>query len=201
MISITYDLLTVGLTSQACVIIGVTIILVATWIKTWSIRQLLKSTDGTIVSLSELLLRDGTLYFIVSICLNVASLVLDIIPHDIWNMPSQAAPSVNAILLCRLMLNLRSYNQDAGSATAANDGRLSSVHFANALLDNIGASVSVDGHDDEYGHVDATLDEIVHNPLAIGLRADIIHMRYNVSINNDLIALTGEGECVPSKAI
>jgi len=119
-------------------------------------------------------------------------------------MPSQAAPSVNAILLCRLMLNLRSYNQDAGTTTAANDGRLSSVHFANALLDNIGASVSVDGYGDscsEYDQVDATLDEIVHNPLAIGLRADILHMRYNVSINNNLIALTGEGECVPVKAI
>jgi len=69
------------------------------------------------------------------------------------------------------------------SVHAANGRQVTSVRFANAALGNIGASLSLagdehseDGDDAGPNPVDATLDEIVNNPLAIRLEADIRRM-------------------------
>jgi len=196
-----------GISSQVSDIASGTIILIATWIKTWSIRQTMKAADGAHVSLSELLIRDGTLYYIVIQCLTITALALEMTPYLVWNMPAQAAPSVTAILISRLILNLRSYNRDAESE---NNRRLSSVNFANVFLGNIGASVSVDGQNDsdsdaEYNsnrQVNSTVDEIVNNPLAIGLRADILHMRPSIFTNDDDISVPSDkGENTTFEAI
>ncbi len=63
---------------------------------------------------------------------------------------------------------------------------MSSVRFANALLDNIGASISVRDGDEDPSYlgesnagqyrVTATWDEVVNNPLAIGLEDDMRRM-------------------------
>jgi len=53
--------------TRVCAILADLIVLIATWIKTWSLKRPLSSTDvrlqGTSPSLTTLLLRDGSTYF------------------------------------------------------------------------------------------------------------------------------------------
>jgi len=73
--------------TRACAIAADAAILAATWMKTWSIHRGLKSANITVdvgrsrISLPELLIRDGTLYFGALFCLNVIDLALDVTPE------------------------------------------------------------------------------------------------------------------------
>jgi len=89
---------------------------------------------------------------------------------------------LTAILLCRLIVNLRHYNMaENGSSYAMSARPMSSVRFADALLDNIGASISIrDGDLDHLRERNAhqhrmnvTWEQVVNNPLAIGLEDDM----------------------------
>jgi len=157
------------------------VILIATWSKTWATRQGLRtmnvSIGGPRVSLSELLMRDGTIYFAALLCLNIMALILDTTPQVVFNPTSLFIDSFTAILLCRLILNLRSFNLTDGSTHHGNNIRqIASVKFA----DNIGASVSVHGPDEDYEQgpgrdMDVTLDDVAANPLVIGLEDDLYY--------------------------
>ncbi len=67
---------------------------------------------------------------------------------------------------------------------------MTSVRFASAVLDNIGASVSVGSENMESisgasrSREGATLGEVVNNPLAIGIKEDII-CRMHCSSSNE----------------
>jgi len=97
----------------------------------------------------------------------------------------------SAILLCRLILNLRSFNTGHASNPSSNARQLVSVRFANAVLDNIGASVrdTLSGHGDpsnlEALQADTTWDRLVSNPLAIGLEEEIRQLRHD-TINDEI---------------
>jgi len=197
-LSVSIDTLTrLSITARASAITADLIILAATWIKTWSIHRVTKSTNiGTgqsTASLSGLLLRDGTVYFATLLCLNITALVLDTTPQVLVNPVSLVRDSFTAILLCRLILNLRSFNADKTSLATINAGQLTSVRFANAILDNIGASISLgeygDSTDSESYSCDqnkVTWDEIISNPLAIGLKDDVRHTQHD-GIDDDFL--------------
>lgn len=167
--------------------LGDAVVLIATWMKTWSIHRGIKSTNidaRSDVSLPELLLRDGTIYFVALLCLNIAALVLSTTPQVMINPVGFFATSFSSILLCRLILNLRSFNVYNTSTTTTNARQITSVRFANAVLNNIGASVSLGEYGDrstferhDHSQVDATWDEVSTNPLAIGLEEEIRRMR------------------------
>jgi len=174
-----------AITSRSCAIIYETVIIVGTWIKTW---QGLKSRNIHIghsgVHLSKLIIRDGTSYYIVLTCLHVAAAILDATPQVTLNPLSPMIDSFNAILLCRFILNLRTYDLPNESTLPANATQVSSVRFMSAIIDNIGASISISGEeypealdDDSQNRMSATLDEIINSPLTIGLEDDIRRMK------------------------
>lgn len=131
------------------------------------------------------MIRDG---IAVLLCLNIAVVVFNVIPTVSFNPVSQFIDSLTSVLLCRLILNLRSYDLVEGSDTAATlayDRPARSLHLAHAVIDNIGASISFnDDHDDDLeniglrnsglGSANVTLDEFMRNPLAIGLQEDAV---------------------------
>jgi len=132
------------------------------------------------ISLSEVLLRDGALYFFALFCLNLACLIIDTTAEVGLNPIFVFIDSFSAILLCRLTLNLRMYTlADELHPTIASK-RMSSVVFAHTFLDNIGASVSADEHyqnvEDSHDLKDlttSTSNEVDNSPLATGLEHDI----------------------------
>lgn len=179
----------IGVATRSCAIIADAIIAAATCVKTWSIRRELQGMNlihsyHSKISLSGLLLRDGTVYFIVLFTINVICLIFDLLPRFGYFNPVPVYIDVaTAVLLCRLVLSLRSYNSIGDSIYTGND-RLVSMHFAPAARGNGGASLSWD----EYGSIADTenpgceligpmVDETVHSPLAVGLKADIRRLR------------------------
>lgn len=84
------------------------------------------------------------------------------------------------MLICRLILNLRSFNmyEDEGTRNARTGG--GSLRFAN-VLGNIGASVSIsdlagdieDHEAQRSGLAEDDHDLIVNDPLSVGLEEDI----------------------------
>lgn len=121
---------------RACSIVADMIVLIATWTKTWSIRKDLNACNVTYgqrgPSISSLLRRDGTLYFLVLLCLNIAHLVLNFTSNIDFNPTAPFINSLTSILLCRLVLNLRSFNQGTNTRSdlAYEIGGISSVQFA-----------------------------------------------------------------------
>jgi len=185
--------------ARASALVADASVVFATWIKMWSIHRIVKSTNINVgkssVSLSGLLLRDGTVYFIALLLLNISCLILDTTPQEFMNPIPFLTDSLTAILLCRLILNLRSFNMDNESIVNTNARPVSSVRFANAVLDNIGAPISFDESDVEgstdyessgSGEVSATWSEVVSNPLAIGLEDDIRRMRHEATNDETL---------------
>jgi len=119
----------------------------------------------------------------VLLALNITAAVLTSpisqpIPHD---AALEFIYPLTVILLCRLTLNLRSLNLTDEHAHTPNPGQqVSTVRFADAALGNIGVSLSftpdIQREDEEIPHfnpVDVTLDEVVSNPLAVGIQEDI----------------------------
>jgi len=194
----------VATVSRTCAIAADLVVVVATWVKTYSIRRGLTSRavdmGQPVVSLSGLLIRDGTLYFIVLLCLSIAALVLITTPSVIFNPTSPFIDSFTAVLLGRLILNLRSFDLPNGYDATANTPQVSSVRFADAVLDNIGASVATDvGRDFEDsetsgpGLVEATLDRIIQDPLAVAIEQEI-RQKTSAGVMEETIINTETGE-------
>jgi len=84
-------------------------------------------------------------------------------------------PRLTSILLCRLILNLRSLDATDDPAHAIDAKQMSSVRFTHAALANIGASLSfnesMESEDQDTSGIpiDETLDKIVKDPLAIDI--------------------------------
>jgi len=204
--SLSTDTLTrLSIAGRACALAADAMVLIATWIKTWSIHRVIKSTSNDAghsnMYLSRLLMRDGTIYFVVLLGLDISALVLDTTPNVIVNPIPSFINSFTAILLCRLILNLRSFNTDSSSVATTNARQMSSVRFANAVLDNIGASISLGEHGDPrnldnsgHGGANATWDEVVSNPLAIGLEEDIRRKKRDEAIEDEIIEEFRDGD-------
>jgi len=169
--------------TRICAIAGDAIVLVATWLKTWSIRRGLKALDvngeQSKVSLTGLLVRDGTLYFATLLFFNVLVLVVSNTPEVQFSPSGAFIDAFTGLLLCRFILNLRSFDFIDEFHPTSTSRQFTSVRFAHGpgVLDNIGASVIVDDYTDSAesfqlgSQAAATFSEVVNNPLAIGLEA------------------------------
>ncbi|TCD64593.1 hypothetical protein EIP91_003889 [Steccherinum ochraceum] len=118
------------------------LVLILTWIKTADIWRESKRIEGLKVTVGMLLLRDGTLYFGMSLILNVVTLVLNVLSTGAdGSLFSTLLNAVSANLIARLMLDLRSVNE-----LGANSSRhLSSINFnARSLGGNIGAPLGIE---------------------------------------------------------
>jgi len=129
------------------------------------------------ISLTGLLMRDGTLYFAALLCFNIVVLALNNTPEVQFSPSGAFIDAFTGLLLCRFILNLRSFDLVDELHPIFTNRQFTSVRFAHGpgVLDNIGASVTVDDYTDlaESFQLAATLGEVVANPLAIGLEADM----------------------------
>lgn len=108
-----------GLITRVSVIIADVLVLVLTWVKTYeqvvSARRL-----GQTMSVSICLLRDGTIYFVILLALNLFALltVTTLTSKSVFDTPVVTIPP---ILVSRFILNLRQVDGNGGTRT---DGRL-----------------------------------------------------------------------------
>lgn len=175
--------LIVPMVSRSFSILGDAQGLIATWIKTWYTRRELKAVmqddfGHSQPSISDLILRDGTLYFATLLALNIAVLVLDISLISGSNPAGTFIDTLTSILLCRLILNLRSFNHSevlySMPALSINPvlipgaipNRSWSSSFVESALDNIGASLSFEDRrgEEEIRHteVDVVAEDSSH---------------------------------------
>ncbi|KAH9941301.1 uncharacterized protein BXZ73DRAFT_98517 [Epithele typhae] len=129
-------------------------------------------------TLSVLLLRDGTLYFLLLLALNVAQMIISSIPNGTTSVSHIVSP-ITSILITRFLLNLRQVAEtlpDSDRPSGALPTPIfSTIFHSEDILENIGAPLrsGIDAADV------MTLDssdgsaelQHVHSPWLIGLTA------------------------------
>lgn len=125
-------------------------VLIATWIKTWSIRRHLRVIAQVNVQpqvpLTDMLLRDGTIYFVALLFLNVMVIIFASTPNV--NPSLYFVDTVTSCLLCRFILNLRSHDMiDDYSVALTTAKQSATLYFAHdtqsrSEVGNVGESVS-----------------------------------------------------------
>jgi len=130
------------------------VLVVLTWIKTFEIRKS-SSRFGFKTPLATLLLRDGTVYFLVILVIQIFAIVSSqigsgFILFDVWTYFAQV---LTVISLYRFMLNLRGVYVSQGLGAVHGDPTTTSVtttqaatltqfsdpHFASNIVGNLGA--------------------------------------------------------------
>ncbi|KAJ4470254.1 hypothetical protein J3R30DRAFT_3686616 [Lentinula aciculospora] len=103
-------------------------------------------------SVTQVIIRDGTLYFLVMLVVAAIMTILTVVAAD-YNPITPFFNMLPNLLISRLMLNLRTLDSDNASASYQTQGRtvFSSLNFAsNRMLGNIGAPLdggSLDGEE------------------------------------------------------
>lgn len=145
-------------------------VLIATWSKTLHIKKQAFGL-GVRLRLSTLLNRDGTIYFLVLLLLNIASLVIDHTSLAAYNPMALYIDTASCILISRLLLHLRTY-----TVTEEEDSTPihSKIHFASTtLLGNLGAPVEnpLESSDSSTlaPSLRVTRQQAIENPLSLGL--------------------------------
>ncbi|KAJ3546145.1 hypothetical protein NM688_g5547 [Phlebia brevispora] len=181
--------------------------IVITWLKTYRhVRQ--AAATGIGASLGATLLRYGALYFVVLCALNIAGLLMSLIP-SLANPMTAFLDIIPNIVISRFLINLRQVNESPGSESS---DVLNSSHFSEPrfrvsarsdIIGNLGEPLagideSLDDHED---NSDANFCEDCYNAsreawcsqpsisdtLHTGSRAVEKHRRYTIEFN--LIAL------------
>ncbi|KAJ3489253.1 hypothetical protein NLI96_g2240 [Meripilus lineatus] len=114
------------------------LVLVLTWIKTiWIKRTCLKL--GVKASLTTLLLRDGTIYFLLLLMLNVCNVVA--IRFGRFGALPAITEVITSILISRFIINLREVYicGDRDNTTLPISTKFTSVRFADNIVGNLGA--------------------------------------------------------------
>jgi len=160
----------------AFAIVSDAVVLVLVWLRTYTImREISKFGSGP--HLSTLLLRDGTIYFVSLLILNIANLIA-IRFQSFGSIPALTSV-LTSILISRFFLDLRevylSGQNPEGSTTAPS--HMSAVQFASAA-GNLGAPL-VALFDPEERHdwvhnedEDEETPRVSDDPLMVGLRSD-----------------------------
>jgi len=117
------------------------VILLVTWWKTYATTRMAREANLE-KSLSQLLLRDGTLYFLGLLILNIGTLTYYLVTGIVSSLET-IMDSIQSIIVARFLLNLRGMgsqqNDTAGALTGGS--RFSSVHFAPRAVGNIGGEL------------------------------------------------------------
>ncbi|GJE99206.1 hypothetical protein PsYK624_154550 [Phanerochaete sordida] len=97
--------------TRSCAIAVDVMVLVLTWIKTFQHWRQSRQVNHT-TSVATLLLRDGTLYFLALLAMNVAQIITFSESNETWgNFVDIFLQNTPPILVQRFMLNLREFNK------------------------------------------------------------------------------------------
>ncbi|KAI0941874.1 hypothetical protein AcW1_009762 [Taiwanofungus camphoratus] len=156
------------------------VVLVLTWLKTYKIRRTFSKLHmkGGLV---ELLQRDGTIYFLALLILNVINVVAIRASQAFGSIPA-LTEVLTSILISRFILNLRGVHissSGTGSqlSSTAHLSRFSGVYFASNMAGNLGAPLgnSLTGADEGTELTSEDEEEpalISDDPLMTGLLAE-----------------------------
>ncbi|KAI0689552.1 hypothetical protein BC835DRAFT_1418438 [Cytidiella melzeri] len=140
------------------------LVLVATWVKTWvTYREGIRI--GMRVPMASLLIRDGTLYFIALLVMNIYQILNNTIPSFLVADAGTVYISVlTPMLISRFLLNLRQVDQGQETEAVSTRSRFSAIHFQQprSLVGNMGEQLC-DGsseNSDEYNAEDIPLDDM-----------------------------------------
>ncbi|KAJ3544280.1 hypothetical protein NM688_g5761 [Phlebia brevispora] len=163
------DAAAVAVTTRVAVIVADIIILIITWKKTFSTIKHANSI-GVDVSISATVLRDGSVYFMIMLGLNIFQVICNTVSVDEYvAVPTILADIMSPLLISRFLINLR---QDDGiqehesgtkeaSHTTTVDFRRHTVH---SMIGNMGESLDDGMQDtsDEYlEDIEATTGELL----------------------------------------
>lgn len=111
------------------------LVLVLTWVKTVGIRKSL-ARIGVKTSVPILLLRDGTIYFLLLLALNVSNFVIsDLLSNNVF---TEMRRVITSILISRFMINLRGiYTRSGSTASSLHLSESSDIRFANSVFGNL----------------------------------------------------------------
>jgi len=167
------------------VIVADTIVLVVTWIKTWNThRKALKNNIRTPVA--TMLLRDGTVYFLGLLSLNILNIVGT--STNVFAYATDFTTPLSSIIITHFSLNLRqvaygpqSNVDDSHSPSFVQTGhagqvrsRMSSLRFA-SFVGNMGEQLNHGSDSDDFdmawNHDSDAFSNVLTNDAALGARA------------------------------
>jgi hypothetical protein len=163
-------------------ILGETIVIVVTVTRTFRLRNeaIPLDEENKRPSLMQLLLRDGSIYFVALLVLSLADmlvLVFDNAPkfatrYDYWVVPYYT-PVFRTIIICRFLLTLRSIYYDEGSDEADAPDGSGSLRFTSKIIGTMGAPVEsqFESHSGPEPWEDDEHIVYSRDPLATGLLA------------------------------
>ncbi|KAI0942713.1 hypothetical protein AcW1_003270 [Taiwanofungus camphoratus] len=144
------SLFAVGIASIMANVAADTVVLSTTLYATYNIKQF--ANHATIkVSVTTLLLRDGTIYFSILLALNIANVIINLLNSVITI--SLFVSVFTSILISHLFLNLRQVHLAQGD-TPSQPSRISDLQFASRIVGNIGAPLN-------HGLISDQIDEII----------------------------------------
>ncbi|CAL1717054.1 unnamed protein product [Somion occarium] len=119
-------------------IVADALVLAMTWVKTAS---LLKQAHGVNVRprLITMFLRDGTLYFVFLMALNVVTLIIDLAGNDNTTQFVFVNEAISTVLISRFLLDLRGVYVSEPINDTTISGGTSTIRFSPRLLGNLGA--------------------------------------------------------------
>lgn len=132
-----------GFTTRISVIIADVLVLILTWVKTYE-QVVNASRSGQKMSVSMCLFRDGTIYFLILLVINVLALYTN--RRSTGNSVNSALDlfitSIPPILVNRFMLNLRQIDSKNSTHTIGRLSRFSAPQFhatvASSIFGNFG---------------------------------------------------------------
>ncbi|KAI0928584.1 hypothetical protein AcW2_004547 [Taiwanofungus camphoratus] len=121
--------------TRVCIIISDAVVLLVTWRVTFGVKRV-ADKERVNVSVTTLLLRDGTTYFGVLFVINIIDIVLCV--TQIFPNVSLFSEVFTSVLLCRFFLNLRQVYTSGGDSQFL-PSQMSDVRSASKFVGNLGA--------------------------------------------------------------
>ncbi|KZT09263.1 uncharacterized protein LAESUDRAFT_722994 [Laetiporus sulphureus 93-53] len=144
-----------------CAVLADLVALLVTWASTFQLAREARH-NGTRAELVQLLLRDGTLYFVALLTVDILELSVEYSYTDPQSDGTYVSPlrlSFSSILISRFLLNLRRVHNSADSLIPQVDIHLSSIgglsmaSFGSRLIDILGTDLDFEpsAESDDYG--------------------------------------------------
>ncbi|KAJ3541313.1 hypothetical protein NM688_g6102 [Phlebia brevispora] len=106
----------VGLGTRLAVIVADIVVVAVTWLKTY--QQVRQAYSIGLRGVSSTLLKDGSIYFIALLVLNVVQLIIEILPTSVVGNPvAYVTNIIQRILISRFLINLRQAGEGANNST------------------------------------------------------------------------------------
>ncbi|KAH9924995.1 uncharacterized protein BXZ73DRAFT_103371 [Epithele typhae] len=137
-----------GIVSRGALIVADVLTVAATWYNLWHTRSLIAREEREAQTLSSILLRDGTIYFITLVLLNSLHLALTL--ASVGTSLAGRASFINSftepittVLISRFLLNLQAANKRivGETSTATSDGRAAAAPAGTLVFQRVVGSM------------------------------------------------------------